>query len=892
MRCLCLSAVMLLVPLWVVHGAERGLFSIANAEVSERTLPGLPVASRTSVTREGETLVLTLSGDAGAAREFVIPVNLVLQADGEVRFNLQSANIAAAGNSRAALVLRLQDARGWREIELFEPTGASHSELGAVPLARIDGQPATAISVVARLQLREDGTASLRLRELTLLVGGNLPTETELEAALSVAPAARTVIQPVMPGGPRRIHVDGKPLSWIGYGPSAASEGASAAIELESGEMPLLQRAVLNLGGKGGGAHPPLLAFADYLDGVSIDAVIGAAAGSSSPVMLEVRFWDAPGWFTEGPVSDFNPRWMAYCKRGLDYLLAHVQRSAYAGRVIGITISLSPEQGGVPWPERLAGEQSESQFRGWLARRYPDAEGFQEAWKRKEMSLAEAHLLAPSQWPSGDVFAFLHPAGSQQAADSYRFFWTSWIGAHLELAAHVKDRTYGRFLTGIDGGSAAFLNANTGGRMAWPHDAVMELLRSPHVDLLEILADTTDVRPGVGAMGLELMLSNVARAHGKLLVVRQRGPLRQSGADDAAIQVRRRLLGSILMSDSQVIMSPPDGGLRRSGLLGELKAWEEIGRRSALAPVASRAQVAIVIDPYVFDWLQPSGGQDRGMSNTHLEALLSLPRLTWARFGAPFDIVLIDDLKPENYRMIVFYQIMRHTAARRRIIERCRKQNRLLAWVWSAGAVGDGLLSPGLASELVGIDLQWQPQGSRFFLAPRAALRGDLGIERIAGYFGWGGGGQMPDRDISLQFGPLFTIRDPEAVILADYADVPEPAMAMREHAGWTAFYSASPWLNPEVMRALARRAGVHLYAEQNDLLMVNDTFILLHTESEGVRTLTLPRSESLYELFSRRQLDPAEVHHLQLQGGTSYLFYRGSWADWLNPPGGTSSGK
>jgi len=78
--------------------------------------------------------------------------------------------------------------------------------------------------------------------------------------------------------------------------------------------------------------------------------------------------------------------------------------------------------------------------------------------------------------------------------------------------------------------------------------------------------------------------------------------------------------------------------------------------------------------------------------------------------------------------------------------------------------------------------------------------------------------------------------------------------LASREMDGWRSIYSPRPNVPADVLRNLAREAGVHIYCEAEEPLYANDRLIALHTITGGPRTIVLPKKcRRVTEVFSGR---------------------------------------
>jgi hypothetical protein len=97
-------------------------------------------------------------------------------------------------------------------------------------------------------------------------------------------------------------------------------------------------------------------------------------------------------------------------------------------------------------------------------------------------------------------------------------------------------------------------------------------------------------------------------------------------------------------------------------------------------------------------------------------------------------------------------------------------------------------------------------------------------------------------------------VTDPVAEVLARRSDERgEPVVAARDFGEWTSIYSATAPLPREVVRVLARRAGVHLYhASPRDAVYANHSYLTLVAGSRtGTRVLRLPRLATVTDLIT-----------------------------------------
>jgi hypothetical protein len=87
---------------------------------------------------------------------------------------------------------------------------------------------------------------------------------------------------------------------------------------------------------------------------------------------------------------------------------------------------------------------------------------------------------------------------------------------------------------------------------------------------------------------------------------------------------------------------------------------------------------------------------------------------------------------------------------------------------------------------------------------------------------------------------PTFQVVDPEAETLGFYGGSREVALARKRVDGVNVWYCALPLRDPGVMREIFRQGGAHVYNQKNDVIHAGGSVLWLHTETGGIRTLTL----------------------------------------------------
>lgn len=115
-------------------------------------------------------------------------------------------------------------------------------------------------------------------------------------------------------------------------------------------------------------------------------------------------------------------------------------------------------------------------------------------------------------------------------------------------------------------------------------------------------------------------------------------------------------------------------------------------------------------------------------------------------------------------------------------------------------------------------------------------------------------------------FSPRINIADPQATVLAHYADH-ATALAARDFGDWKAVYAAVPYLDTAMLHNIAQWAGVHLYTEPGVIVEANNQFLLLHNGFDRDRELDirLPRSGDVYDLLADQPI-AAQTDHFHIK--------------------------
>ena len=89
----------------------------------------------------------------------------------------------------------------------------------------------------------------------------------------------------------------------------------------------------------------------------------------------------------------------------------------------------------------------------------------------------------------------------------------------------------------------------------------------------------------------------------------------------------------------------------------------------------------------------------------------------------------------------------------------------------------------------------------------------------------------------------------------------PQPQRAIYKDRGeWTSVFLTRPQMPSSLLRDIFRKAGIHVYCEDDDPFYANDELIALHSGKGGERTFRLPEARKVKELFEDRTVSDLPV--------------------------------
>lgn len=205
-----------------------------------------------------------------------------------------------------------------------------------------------------------------------------------------------------------------------------------------------------------------------------------------------------------------------------------------------------------------------------------------------------------------------------------------------------------------------------------------------------------------------------------------------------------------------------------------------------------------------------------------------------ARMGCPYDIYSLNDvdrLDPDAYKFWIFLDAYTLTGAQRTFInEKLKKGGRTLLFVHACDCIGDDGFSQERMEKLLGMKVEKLDKTETAVLA----------FDSKYGF-------AAPKT-------PTWYVADEGAEICGRYAVSRKCALARKKFADHTTYFSGVGNLSHEVLRKLARDAGVHIYTENGVAVYLNSAFAGVYDTASEFVELDLGFDGEFEEFFSGKR--------------------------------------
>lgn len=572
------------------------------------------------------------------------------------------------------------------------------------------------------------------------------------------------------------------------------------------------------------------------------DDIVLMDPGDGNPVpLVHSGGKPAPSWASEA--------WRRDTVEGLRRMVAHIEASPYADRVVGYHIASGTTEEWMMWganenewvdysPVNVA------RFRGWLRDRYGTVESLREAWGDDAVTFETALIPTKSQRQATELGALRDPAQERAVIDFYLYNSDLVADTICHFARAMKDIAGRDKVVGFFYGYLLQLCGEQRQQNAG-HLALEKVLACPDVDFLT--SPTSYAFRALGGEGTCHFMSLYASValHGKLWFNENDVRTSLSGGNVGEWGRAADVAGDIIQQDKE---------LAHALTVGAAQWWFDVGRNrydhpelmariAHLTQAAGQAQsldrapvdeVAMVVDESSLAYLRVG---DR--LGTWL-LLAQLPALH--RIGAPVGHYLASDLpRIADRKVFLFMTGFAPSEADRREIDALKRDGNVLVFLWAPGIYRDGRLDEDGMRDLTGIRLRMSEEPTEL----RVTLSGGHAITD---------GLQGQTYGVGQQTFPVVFADDPQATVVGTLPDG-RPGLVVKEQGDWTAIHSAAPMLPAGILRRISTHAGVHEYIETEDVVWASRDLVAVSVREAGTRLVRLPRRANVRDLYTGEEL-------------------------------------
>lgn len=533
-------------------------------------------------------------------------------------------------------------------------------------------------------------------------------------------------------------------------------------------------------------------------------------------------------------------------------------------------------------------------FRNYLIYKYNGSEEkLRKAWKDDSVTFETAKLPTKTQKETPDYGYFWDPELSQQVYDYAECRCEVWAETLMFFAQVCKRESNYRAVTGAFWGYLQNQDVLWGGQSRYKH-----VMDCPYLDFWA--SPYTYENKGPGQFASMRYTVKSLQKHGKLWFAEADTFISDSSLNShihhgfpmTTKEQDRELLKRDfiypLCESTQAWWIDWSSGISQyeeDGFKPLMRRMQEIGRASLSMPRGSVSDIAAIVDQESL-LTTPNNIESIAWSNEcHMipEEMFRSQLMNNAidRFrvhelpfiGTPVDFYETDDAISESgrkYKMYIFLNnYWMDDGERERINKNLKKDGNVLVWMYGAGLINPDAgekISVNNVSSVTGINMgvEMVEQRSRIKVVDGAKniLAGLIDGDEIGDFEKIINCGFTVSKDnygsshkaTPCTINPVIYIDDPDADILGTYVVGSQPGFAIKEFDNWTSVYIGSPAVQSYVLRAIAKKAGVHLFVDDADIIVyANESFVGLHTVTDGNYTINLKDKYDVFEAFDER---------------------------------------
>jgi hypothetical protein len=559
-----------------------------------------------------------------------------------------------------------------------------------------------------------------------------------------------------------------------------------------------------------------------------------------------------PDWRNPRQASMASRKWIADVGDMLRVLVARVENSPYAERVLGYMINTGGSEEWVYWGAQLGWIPDYSPpalryFQDWLRRKYG-----QEAWIDKVQIPLEAARRR------GQPGMLRDPAKDRLAIDYELCLSDIVADCLLSWCSVVKQATGRKRITGAFSSYLMWQTGLVNAATTNGHLGLRRLLNSPDIDFVTGIT-SYDNREAGGPGSFMLPVESMQRA-GKYHfgesdirthLLKDHSSIRYTSTGllglhptkdvwESVDVLRREFAHHLIHGSGWWYFDMTGGWFDCPELLAEFKKQAKIAHQAVDWDMTSVADVAGIVSGSAPAYHPLWRMHDVNNYPRLLELQCDRATRELYRSGVLLDWLTIDDLEKDmdRYKALFFYNATWLSQKQREAVEALRRGGRAMIFVGYPGLAGDDRLDVRAAARLVGMKFKLDDRRANAEIAPRTY--DDPALREVKGKLVLGPGAVV---------GPRLVPDDDDAVVLAYWPDG-APAAAVKRTPGFTSYYFPVSPNNPDLFRTMCRDAGCFVYSTNNDVLFANKSLLALHFV-DCIQPVILPKACKVTNLFT-----------------------------------------
>lgn len=496
-------------------------------------------------------------------------------------------------------------------------------------------------------------------------------------------------------------------------------------------------------------------------------------------------------------------------------------------------------------------------WRQWLTQRYGSDAQLRTAWGDDKVSLETAQVPTPEARHAAPAGIFRDPATERALIDFNEFQQQAMADCVGELAHAVRRASGGRKLVVFFYGYVFEFAALDTGPATSGHYALRQVLSSPDIDVL--CSPISYFDRGLGGSAPAMTAAESVALADKMWLYEDDTATYLSTGTAPGYRERVKTLEE---TNNLLVRNVAQEALRNfgtwwmdlgaTGWFRDARMWAEMERLRPLdeallaRPMPYRPPLAAVLDERSMLRVAAGGSAVTRPGIYEVRAPL-------ARTGAPYGQYLLDDVASGKVdaQVYVFLNAWCLSGSQREnLLKATRGKARL--WCYAPGYFDELQPSPEAMHELTGFRLK--PVSPEKAWATPTARGESLGLKTPFG--------------VSQPLRPLFATTDAEAnEILATYPDG-SAAIALRASGDGLSVFVGVPGLSSELLRLVAREAGVHLFTDKDCNVWSNGPFLVLHAPAEEEYPIDTGVPGPVTDMLSGKVIGQGPRLSLTLKGG------------------------